>query len=215
MVPARQYAQRQLISMPLYIGHKRAATLSLLQTGALFVFLLFQLVVFFWRRSFFVKRSNMALPGKAPLILKKIVSTIVNITCNGQPISPLYGCVSDGVICSNHGTCTNNMCVCDSGYSGSLCQTNNTSGSSSTDIGTIVGIVLGMLTSSSRHRVFATQHLVSVFLASTKCQTLLPAGVVIPVIIILIIIAIVLFIFAKTRKKDETWEIGNEWWIDM
>ncbi len=161
MVPARQYAKRQLNSMPSSIGHKRAATLSLLQTGALFVFLLYRLI-FLTDGVLFIKRSNVALPGKAPLILKKIVSTIVNITCNGQPISPLYGCVSDGVVCSNHGICTKNMCACDSGYSGSLCQTKNTSGSSSTDVGTIVGIVLGI------DIIIMIWSFCS--LASTKCQ---------------------------------------------
>ncbi len=52
-------------------------------------------------------------------------------------------------------------------------------------------------------------------IAHTLNYTLCFVGIVIPVIIILIILAIVIFIFAKARKKDETWEIGYKRWIDM
>ncbi len=83
----------------------------------------------------------MAVPGKSPNLLKKIISILVNITCDGEPVSSLYGCVSDGVVCSGQGTCTNNKCVCDSGYKGTFCETIVTT--SSSDSGTIIGIVLG------------------------------------------------------------------------
>ncbi len=84
----------------------------------------------------------MAIPGKSPGLLKKIISILVNITCDGKPVSSLYGCVSDGVVCSEHGTCLNNQCNCESGYEGILCDRISTS-SSSSDSSTIIGIVLG------------------------------------------------------------------------
>ncbi len=83
----------------------------------------------------------MGLPGKSSTVLKKIVNTLVSITCNGKPVSSLYGCVSDGVVCSDHGSCNDHSCTCDAGYKGTYCESTNDS--SSSDTGTIIGIVLG------------------------------------------------------------------------
>ncbi len=86
----------------------------------------------------------MGVPGKSPVLLKGIVNTLVSITCNGKPISSLYGCVSDGVVCSDRGTCDDHKCSCNAGYEGTYCQTIVDTGSSSSNAGTIIGIVIGI-----------------------------------------------------------------------
>lgn len=60
-----------------------------------------------------------------------------------KKIFSLVGCFSDGNICSNQGECIDNICKCDAGFDGNLCQDIVTSSSDNT--GTIVGAVLGIL----------------------------------------------------------------------
>ncbi len=91
----------------------------------------------------------MVIPGDSPVLLKSIISTLVSVTCDGEPVSSLAGCVSAGVICSGHGTCNNNKCSCDRGYEGAVCQTVSGTNSSSNS-GTIIGIVIGILPFSQR-----------------------------------------------------------------
>ncbi len=87
----------------------------------------------------------MAPPGISPELLRGIVNTLVNVTCNGEPVSSLYGCVADGIVCSNHGTCNAHQCSCNMGYEGTFCQTIQGTSHSSSNSGTIIGIVIGTL----------------------------------------------------------------------
>ncbi len=57
-------------------------------------------------------------------------------------MSDLYGCVSDGVVCSSHGSCIDHSCTCDDGYEGTYCES-TINNSSSSDTGIIIGVVLG------------------------------------------------------------------------
>ncbi len=142
----------------------------------------------------------MALPGKSSTVLKKIVNILVNITCEGKYVSSLYGCVSDGEVCSNHGSCEEHKCACERGYEGTYCES-IASDSSSSDSGVVIGIVIGTTIESSP--------LLSLMNLSEKCLFFGP-GVTIPVllIILIVVIIVVVVITVRKRKKDEAWEIG-------
>ncbi len=144
----------------------------------------------------------MALPGKSSAVLKKIVKSLVAITCDGEHVSSLYGCVSDdGVVCSDHGSCKNHTCTCDAGYTGIYCE--KASGSSSSNTGTIIGIVLGISPRERRHHT--TMCLVWV---STNYRW---TGVVIPIVVLvlLVIAGVCIATLVLRKRNDETWEIGT------
>jgi hypothetical protein len=62
--------------------------------------------------------------------------------CDGAPVSSFAACVSNGVICSDRGTCTTDgTCSCDEGYVGKLCE--SLAPASSDNTGVILGAVLG------------------------------------------------------------------------
>ncbi len=44
------------------------------------------------------------------------------VTCQGKPVSSLYGCISHGVLCSDAGDCLNGVCKCNEGKAGEFCQ---------------------------------------------------------------------------------------------
>ncbi len=136
--------------------------------------------------------------GYSTEIIKYIVNTLVSVTCDGEPVSSLFGCVSDGTVCSNRGTCGNHTCNCDPGFEGTFCE--SALETSSSNAGPIIGIVIG--TQLFSFFLWQMYHSPSVHLCCT--------GVVVPVVVvILIVIGVVLFIvFARRRRKDENWEIG-------
>ncbi len=79
--------------------------------------------------------------GYSTEIIKYIVNTLVSVTCDGEPVSSLFGCVSDGTVCSNRGTCGNHTCNCNTGFGGTFCE--SAIETSSSNAGTIIGIVIG------------------------------------------------------------------------
>ncbi len=70
-------------------------------------------------------------------IRRKLLNLLVRITCQGEPVSSLYGCVQDGSLCSEHGLCNNGVCACSEGRTGKFCQLfiNGTSSDNSLAIG--------------------------------------------------------------------------------
>jgi hypothetical protein len=51
------------------------------------------------------------------------------LACNGEPTSPIHGCIKNGTLCSNHGLCLvadasapNASCHCNLGWSGVHCE---------------------------------------------------------------------------------------------
>ncbi len=65
------------------------------------------------------------------IIYRKALDQLKKFTCDDKPVSALYGCIWDGQLCSNAGTCTNGICVCDSGREGQYCQDFTSSSSDS------------------------------------------------------------------------------------
>lgn len=71
-----------------------------------------------------------------------MLDVLSNVTCNGVHVSSLYGCVSQGAICSNHGVCTSNRCTCESAYTGTYCESLRADSSSSDVLAPVLGSVL-------------------------------------------------------------------------
>lgn len=76
-------------------------------------------------------------------MLSALLSSLISITYKGKPVSPLFGCVANGQVCSSQGTCQNSKCVCNNGWEGTYCQSNATSDGGSDSTGTILGATLG------------------------------------------------------------------------
>jgi len=53
----------------------------------------------------------------------KALDALVSINCGVKAVSEFAGCVYDGSICSNRGTCKSGNCVCPSGWTGIYCDT--------------------------------------------------------------------------------------------
>jgi hypothetical protein len=71
----------------------------------------------------------------------RVVSRRVSlqVVCGGERMLAEWNCVSDGYLCSDHGTCVNNVCQCDDGYKGTYCQSETSS--DSIDVGHAAGLV--------------------------------------------------------------------------
>jgi hypothetical protein len=70
-----------------------------------------------------------------------VLSNLVTLTCDGEHVSSVYGCVKDGVLCDNAGQCQDNACKCNSTRQGEFCEDLVSSSSGSSDLA--LPIVLG------------------------------------------------------------------------
>ncbi len=77
---------------------------------------------------------------------RRLLNLLVNVTCNGQPVSSLYGCVHDGVLCSDNGMCISNRCSCINRRTGQFCQSYSLHDTNSNDA---LAISLGEFTGLS------------------------------------------------------------------
>jgi hypothetical protein len=53
----------------------------------------------------------MAVPGTHKPLLAHLLNQIKAVTCDGKAVSPLAGCIDNGTICSDRGTCFNGSCL--------------------------------------------------------------------------------------------------------
>ncbi len=60
--------------------------------------------------------------GLSRPLQRRLFNLLPNIKCKGQPVSNVQGCIQNGTLCNDHGTCINNKCICNNGYSGVYCQ---------------------------------------------------------------------------------------------
>lgn len=68
-------------------------------------------------------RQGFVLPTAADEINRAFMLQLKAFTCAGRPVSALANCITDnGQLCSGQGTCTNNACVCESGWEGQYCE---------------------------------------------------------------------------------------------
>ncbi len=68
------------------------------------------------------------------LPIKIVLTELTTLTCDGIHVSSVYGCVKDGVLCNDVGTCVDQACVCNSGWTGEFCQEVVSSSSGSSDL---------------------------------------------------------------------------------
>jgi ABC-type phosphate transport system substrate-binding protein len=66
--------------------------------------------------------NQFILAGNSPVLMARILDSLVDITCGGVAVSRLAGCVAAGTICSGRGECSNRRCVCAPGWTGAFCD---------------------------------------------------------------------------------------------
>jgi hypothetical protein len=76
-------------------------------------------------------RQGFVVATSVDIIYRKALDQLKKFTCDDKPVSALYGCIWDGQLCSSAGTCTNGVCVCESGREGQYCQEFTSSSSDS------------------------------------------------------------------------------------
>ena len=67
-------------------------------------------------------RNRITSAGRSPGVLKRILTQLTSVTCQGAKVSSIAPCVRDGELCSGHGSCPSGECVCASGWSGTFCD---------------------------------------------------------------------------------------------
>ncbi len=73
--------------------------------------------------TFYINRGAVcSVAAQAKTIHRRLLNVLVNTTCHGEPVSSLYGCVQNGLLCSDNGTCVGGACSCYKGRTGQFCQ---------------------------------------------------------------------------------------------
>jgi hypothetical protein len=67
-------------------------------------------------------RNRITTAGRSPGVLKRILTQLTGVTCQGVQVSSIAGCVRDGELCSGHGSCQSGECSCDGDWSGRFCD---------------------------------------------------------------------------------------------
>jgi hypothetical protein len=85
--------------------------------------------------------------GQAKPVLKRILDIVAGMTCEGQHVSSIYGCIYQGTVCSDHGVCQadtqgSGSCLCQSGYQGDYCETAIVTSSTDVPLGAILGAII-------------------------------------------------------------------------
>ena len=57
-----------------------------------------------------------------PSVKRRLLTILDETTCKGVAASSLHGCIVDGTLCSDHGTCNAGNCQCESGWQGTYCN---------------------------------------------------------------------------------------------
>eukprot|EP01087_Luapelamoeba_hula_P003949 TRINITY_DN138_c0_g2_i1.p1 TRINITY_DN138_c0_g2~~TRINITY_DN138_c0_g2_i1.p1 ORF type:complete len:1696 (-),score=223.93 TRINITY_DN138_c0_g2_i1:132-5219(-) len=94
---------------------------------------LFDFVV--WTQSYTEANEIVALTGAVELpsrIETLVLETLATVKCNGVYALTLSGCLTDGTICSDHGSCVDGSCFCKLGYTGTFCENTPSETSTST-----------------------------------------------------------------------------------
>jgi len=85
-----------------------------------------------------MRRAGVVVASTIASVKRRFLTLLANTTCgDGVAASSLHGCIIDGTLCSDHGTCTNGACQCDSGWEGDYCDGQKSAGA---DVALIVGL---------------------------------------------------------------------------
>jgi hypothetical protein len=127
---------------------------------------------------------GVTVPGRSEVVMRRLLNSFANITCDGQPSFSLYACVNNGTLCTNNGNCstTTYTCQCSAGWEGQYCDVVSSSSSSSDQLGVILGATLG---------------------------TALPALCLLLLVLVGVIVGLMVQLERKKRQKDD-WEIDAD-----
>ncbi|AVK75014.1 serine-threonine kinase [Pandoravirus quercus] len=85
-----------------------------------------------------------------PRLAANVLNALARFECDGRKVSALAGCIADGTLCMNRGTCVpgtadvSGKCVCEKGYEGDACETEESSGGSDSTL--VVALAVGLPT---------------------------------------------------------------------
>jgi ABC-type phosphate transport system substrate-binding protein len=86
-----------------------------------------------------------AVPGQSAAVMQRTIALLDSVTSNSQKVFSLAGCVYNGTICSNQGTCAGGTtCACNSTRTGQWCEL-EASTSNSVIIAAVLGSVLPII----------------------------------------------------------------------
>ncbi|NEJ83367.1 hypothetical protein GR268_43640, partial [Rhizobium leguminosarum] len=86
-------------------------------------------------------RANMVVASLAQPAKATLLDQLASGTSGGVQAFSLAGCIYEGTVCFDQGTCVQGSCVCNSNRSGEFCE--SVKSDSGTPLGTILGAVLG------------------------------------------------------------------------
>lgn len=97
------------------------------------------------------RRQGFAVATTAdPRLAANMLDALARFECGGSKVSALAGCIADGTLCMNRGTCVpatanaTGRCVCEKGYVGDACETKESSGGSDSSL--VVALAVGLPT---------------------------------------------------------------------
>lgn len=121
--------------------------------------------------------NNVAVATQTAELMRNLINFQASVSFEGQPVSSIYGCITNGTLCSTNGVCqSGGNCKCNSGYIGTHCQT-----------------------------ALVASYLVEAVPLQPILGSILPVGILIFLGITTLIAAVIL-IKRNKRQKDE-WEI--------
>jgi hypothetical protein len=138
-----------------------------------------------------------------------VVVVVLQVTCNGQHVLSTWSCISDGILCSGMGTCTDGQCNCSTGREGTYCQTDSTVASSSDNT---LAITLVTCTHARTHDTRTTRAY------SCHVAVLCAQGIALPLAFFCaagiagMLVAAVLFLAQRVKNRRQEWDID---WNDL
>jgi hypothetical protein len=105
---------------------------------------------------------------------------VAGMTCKGEHVSSVYGCIFQGTLCSDHGLCNKDLqgsgsCFCEAGFEGEHCEMAMASNTSDVPLAAILGSII-------------------------------PAAVIALLVLCCIIAGLVVWM-RRSRGKEDDWEV--------
>ena len=92
-------------------------------------------------------RNYLGVAGQSAPLRARLMDFVASMTCDGEHVSSVYGCIYQGTLCSDHGVCSqtsasNGRCICTTGYEGEHCETAISNSSSNVPLAAILGSII-------------------------------------------------------------------------